>query len=127
MGRPVQQRGRGARRQPNPNQREFTEGTLVVDVTRADTRELVWRGVYHDTDDEPATVRDRYGRHRFGQSVLLARRLIEAGVSAVDIIDLEYPAWHTPDDTLEAISPKGLQVVGDVILTALPMLEARFR
>jgi Zn-dependent M28 family amino/carboxypeptidase len=52
---------------------------------------------------------------------------LEAGVPAVDIIDLDYPAWHTPDDTLEAISPKGLQVVGDVILTAIPMLEARFK
>jgi hypothetical protein len=32
---------------------------------------------------EPAAVRDRYGRHVMGQSVLLARRLIEAGVSIV--------------------------------------------
>src|SRR5262249_16603517 len=30
-------------------------------------------------DQEPAAVRDRYGRTRFGQSCLLARRLIEAG------------------------------------------------
>jgi glutaminyl-peptide cyclotransferase len=52
---------------------------------------------------------------------------IEAGVPAVDIIDLEYAAWHTPEDTLESISPKGLQVVGDVFLVAIPMLEARFR
>ncbi|MGQ0636465.1 MAG: DUF1501 domain-containing protein [Planctomycetaceae bacterium] len=34
-------------------------------------------------DDEPATVRDRYGRNTFGQSMLLARRLIEAGVPIV--------------------------------------------
>jgi uncharacterized protein (DUF1501 family) len=32
---------------------------------------------------EPAAVRDRYGRHSHGQSVLLARRLIEAGVRLV--------------------------------------------
>jgi hypothetical protein len=32
---------------------------------------------------EPAGVRDRYGRHTFGQSALLARRLIEAGVTFV--------------------------------------------
>src|SRR5262245_24685671 len=30
--------------------------------------------------DEPAKVRDKYGRHTYGQSVLLARRLVEAGV-----------------------------------------------
>jgi len=34
---------------------------------------------------EPPAVRDRYGRNRFGQSVLLARRLIEAGVSLVQV------------------------------------------
>jgi uncharacterized protein (DUF1501 family) len=32
---------------------------------------------------EPAEVRDRYGRHPFGQSLLLARRLVEAGVPII--------------------------------------------
>jgi hypothetical protein len=36
-------------------------------------------------DDEPPAVRDRYGRCQFGQSVLLARRLVEAGVSLVQV------------------------------------------
>jgi hypothetical protein len=36
-------------------------------------------------DGEPAPVRDRYGRSPFGQSVLLARRLIEAGVALVQV------------------------------------------
>lgn len=36
-------------------------------------------------DKEPAAVRDRYGRTRFGQSCLLARRLIEAGVRFVTV------------------------------------------
>jgi hypothetical protein len=34
---------------------------------------------------EPATLRERYGLHRFGQSLLLARRLVEAGVPMVAI------------------------------------------
>ena len=38
-----------------------------------------------DLDAEPAAVRERYGRTKFGQSVLLARRLIEAGVSLVRV------------------------------------------
>jgi len=38
-----------------------------------------------DLSKEPAAVRDRYGRTRFGQSCLLARRLIEAGVRFVTI------------------------------------------
>ena len=35
-------------------------------------------------DTEPAKVRDGYGRNIYGQSVLLARRLIEAGTRVVD-------------------------------------------
>jgi hypothetical protein len=38
-----------------------------------------------DVSAEPARVRDRYGRHIFGQSVLLARRLVEAGVRLVHV------------------------------------------
>ena len=51
---------------------------------------------------EPASVRDRYGRNRFGQSVLLARRLVEAGVSLVQVNWTRWnydkavaPAWDT--------------------------------
>jgi hypothetical protein len=50
---------------------------------------------------------------------------LQAGVPAVDLIDLEYPAWHTPNDTLDAVSARSLQVVGDVVMAALPQLEAR--
>lgn len=46
-------------------------------------------------DDEPAAVRDRYGRHMFGQSMLVARRLIEAGVPIVQA-NISYQAlWDT--------------------------------
>jgi hypothetical protein len=38
-----------------------------------------------DVSAEPASVRDRYGRHVFGQSTLLARRLVEAGVRLVHV------------------------------------------
>jgi hypothetical protein len=38
-----------------------------------------------DLSKEPQKVRDRYGMHRFGQSCLLARRLIEVGVRFVTI------------------------------------------
>jgi len=50
---------------------------------------------------------------------------LAAGVPAVDIIDLEYGAWHTPLDTLDAVSARSLQVVGDVLLAALPRIEQR--
>jgi hypothetical protein len=38
-----------------------------------------------DLNAEPAAVRERYGRHKFGQGVLLARRLIERGVPLVTV------------------------------------------
>jgi hypothetical protein len=39
---------------------------------------------------EPARVRERYGRHPFGQSCLLARRLVEAGVPLITVY------WNAP-------------------------------
>jgi len=49
---------------------------------------------------------------------------LAAGVPSVDIIDLDYEAWHTSKDTLDACSARSLQVVGDVLLGALPQIEA---
>jgi len=49
---------------------------------------------------------------------------LDAGVPAVDIIDLDYSPWHTERDTLDAISARSLQIVGDTFLDALPKIEA---
>ena len=55
---------------------------------------------------------------------------LAAGVPSVDIIDLDRYAelgrWHTAQDTLDAVSARSLQIVGDVVLAALPQIEARF-
>ncbi|HWG43846.1 MAG TPA: DUF1501 domain-containing protein, partial [Gemmataceae bacterium] len=55
-----------------------------------------------DLHREPAALRDRYGRNRWGQSVLLARRLVESGVSLVQVNwtrmpgdTNDSPAWDT--------------------------------
>jgi hypothetical protein len=50
---------------------------------------------------------------------------VKAGVPSVDLIDLDYPDWHTAGDTLDKVSARSLQVVGDVVLAALPEIEAR--
>lgn len=39
-----------------------------------------------DVEQESAAMRDRYGRHPFGQNLLMARRLIEAGVRLVNVV-----------------------------------------
>lgn len=40
---------------------------------------------------------------------------IQIGIPAVDIIDLDYPYWHTTDDTLDKISAASLERVGQVV------------
>jgi hypothetical protein len=40
--------------------------------------------------------------------------LLEAGVPAVDIIDFDYPAWHTPRDLPDQVSPESLAEVARV-------------
>lgn len=52
-----------------------------------------------DLNDEAPMVRDRYGRHTFGQSLLMARRLIEAGTRFVQV---NWPAVANGDPNSDA-------------------------
>ncbi len=40
----------------------------------------------------------------------------QLGAAAVDLIDFDYPYWHTVEDTADKVSPRSLQVVGDTLL-----------
>lgn len=40
---------------------------------------------------------------------------LEAGIPAVDIIDFDYPYWHTVEDTLDKVSAESLEHVGRVL------------
>ena len=42
--------------------------------------------------------------------------LQKAGIRAIDVVDFDYPAWHTQYDTIDKVSPASLQVVGDVAM-----------
>jgi hypothetical protein len=42
--------------------------------------------------------------------------LQQAGIHAIDVVDFDYPYWHTPDDTIDKVAVASLQVVGDVAL-----------
>jgi glutaminyl-peptide cyclotransferase len=63
--------------------------------------------------DEPTPIEDDH------------LEFLAAGIPSVDIIDLDYTAWHTAEDTLDRVSAKSLQAVGDVLLAALPAIERR--
>jgi glutaminyl-peptide cyclotransferase len=60
---------------------------------------------------------------------------VDAGVNAIDIIDLDYGPrsqeapygayWHTAQDTMDKLSAHSFQVVGDVVLALVKQLEQR--
>lgn len=53
---------------------------------------------------------------------------LRAGVPVVDLIQLSgYPHWHTAEDTLDKISPRSLQVVGETVVASLPRIEERLK
>lgn len=56
-----------------------------------------------DIEREPAKNRDRYGRHQFGQSILLARRLIEAGVPIVQANMGHVQNWDSHSDNFKRL------------------------
>ena len=40
--------------------------------------------------------------------------LQKVGIRAIDVVDFDYPYWHTPEDTIDKVSAQSLQIVGDV-------------
>ncbi len=81
-------------------------------------------------EEEPAALRDRYGRTKFGQSLLLARRLVEAGVSLIRVNWTRVPNalnnghWDTHSQNTNAL--KQLMPIMDAAYsTLLADLSAR--
>jgi hypothetical protein len=72
-------------------------------------------------DDEPEDLRDAYGRNRFGQGCLLARRLVERGVPFVEVTLSQVPGspagWDTHGNNFEQV--KSLSQVLDPGWTTL--------
>lgn len=60
-----------------------------------------------DFSDEPAATRDRYGSSQFGRGCLLARRLVESGVTFVEV---RSDGWDTHDDNFARVSNNARQV-----------------
>ena len=59
-------------------------------------------------------------QHRPGYAIMDDHLpLIDAGVPMVDIIDFDYPYWHTLEDTPDKCSAKSLEVVGRLMLSII--------
>jgi hypothetical protein len=80
-----------------------------LDLNRSKAVDLVTSNSVQKAFDlslEPPAVRDRYGRHSWGQSHLLARRLVEAGVRFVTTVNGPSIIWDTHIDNFNKLKTK---------------------
>jgi hypothetical protein len=81
-------------------------------------------------EGETAACRDRYGRHRFGQALLLARRLTEAGVPFVGVHFNEMTlcdGWDTHSKNFEALKDELLPYLDQGLSALIEDLDQRGR
>src|SRR5216683_847804 len=76
-----------------------------------------------EMDREPPAVRDRYGRHAFGQSLLLARRLVEAGVPIVQANMGHVQNWDSHSDIFPRLKKQLLPPLDQAVAALLDDLE----
>ncbi len=84
-----------------PNNAEFA----LLEKCRKSADQLILgteRKVF-DLSDEPDAIKDKYGRNKFGQSCLVARRLVEKGVPYITI---NYNGWDTHKQHFETMNRK---------------------
>jgi hypothetical protein len=74
-----------------------------------------------DLDAEPAALREKYGRERFGQGCLLARRLVEHGVRHVEV---SFGSWDTHNANFTRV-PELCDELDAALSTLLQDLESR--
>ena len=91
--------------------REEASTKWLTDLIWASARRLKLNGVFVD---ETMRIEDDHVP------------FLQGGVPAVDIIDFDnIPWWHTAGDTLDKVSARSMQTVGDVLVDALPRIEDR--
>lgn len=78
-----------------------------------------------EMDRETAVMRDRYGRHAFGQSLLLARRLVEAGMPIVQANMGSMNNWDTHGSNFAQLKDRLLPPFDQGVSALLSDLEER--
>ncbi len=86
-----------------------------------------------EIERESPALRDRYGRHKLGQSVLLARRLVEAGVRLVQVNwpresgdeDIGNPLWDTHQNNASRVRDVLCPQFDRTFATLIADLESR--
>jgi uncharacterized protein (DUF1501 family) len=77
-----------------------------------------------ELEREPVAVRDRYGRHAFGQSLLLARRLVQAGVPVVQANMGRVQNWDHHGNIFPTLKDRMLPPLDQAVAALLDDLEA---
>jgi hypothetical protein len=91
--------------------RETLSTPWLVDTIWQTARELGYGAHFPDTEH---TVEDDH------------IPFLRAEIPVVDLIQLgDYPYWHQAGDTLDKISPRSLQIVGETVIASLPRIEQR--
>jgi len=96
--------------------RESDSTNWLIDLVWATAKKLGYGDVFLDESLEVSDDHDPFLKRR---------------VPCVDVIDLEnYPGgnlyyWHTPEDTLDKVSPKSLAVTGHVFLESVKQLQSK--
>ena len=95
------------------------EAVVIVDmIGDAD------QNIYIERNSNPALVNEIWGiaaKLGYQESFISTAKysmlddhtpFLQAGIPAVDIIDFDYPYWHTTEDTVDKISAESLEIVG---------------
>jgi hypothetical protein len=116
--------------QVNQEQKRFAD--LAVSRRLSDQQQLAFSVLTSgkiaqafEVDREPVAVRSRYGRHAFGQSLLLARRLVEAGVPVVQANMGRVQNWDTHGDNFPRLKNQLLPPLDQGVSALLDDLDVR--
>ncbi|MBL8849741.1 MAG: DUF1501 domain-containing protein, partial [Planctomycetaceae bacterium] len=103
---------------------DLRDQALILTGTASSARQLF------TLEDEPAAVRERYGAHRFGKALLVARRLAEAGVPLIAVHFNEMTicdGWDTHSKNFEACQSELLPMLDQGMSALIEDLDARGR
>ncbi|MFM8474226.1 MAG: DUF1501 domain-containing protein, partial [Planctomycetaceae bacterium] len=112
--------------QSNPTSANSASGRLAEDQRLAFT--MLSSGKLtqaFELQREQDAVRDRYGRHAFGQSLLLARRLVEAGVPIVQANMGPVQNWDNHGAIFSTLKDRLLPPLDQAVAALLDDLEER--
>ena len=62
---------------------------------------------------------------RYGQKIAVEDDhvpFLQEGIPAANLIGFNYPHWHTREDTLDKLSARNLEIIGNVVLSSLPVV-----